>query len=99
MNHLTKTRRDLSSSTKNTIMAAFRNVLKMAREEGVIDVVPDTPRAKQRDNTRPFFRFYPLVSRKDDDRRRSRYGERDGAPARHYSRGACHRWLYDIICS
>ncbi len=66
MDHLTKTRRDLSSSTKNTIMAAFRNVLKMAREEGVIDVVPDTPRAKQRDNPRPFFRFYPLVSRKDD---------------------------------
>ena len=66
MDHLTKTRRDLSSSTKNTVMAAFRNVLKTAREEGVIDVVPDTPRAKQRDNPRPFFRFYPLVSRKDD---------------------------------
>ena len=66
MARLTKTRPDLSSSTKNTIMAAFRNVLKMAREEGVIDVVPDTPRTKQRDNPRPFFRFYPLVSRKDD---------------------------------
>ena len=66
MDHLTKTRRDLSSSTKNTVMAAFRNVLKMAREEGVIDVIPDTPRSKQRDNPRPFFRFYPLVSRKDD---------------------------------
>jgi hypothetical protein len=66
MDHLTKTRPDLSSSTKNTIMAAFRNVLKMAREEGAIDVIPDTPRAKQRDNPRPFFRFYPLVSRKDD---------------------------------
>jgi hypothetical protein len=66
MEHLTKTRRDLTSSTKNTVMAAFRNVLKIAREEGVIDVVPDTPRAKQRDNPRPFFRFYPLVSRKDD---------------------------------
>ena len=66
MDHLTKTRPDLSSSTKNTIMAAFRNVLKMAREEGAIDVIPDTPRAKQRDNPRPFFRFYPLVARKDD---------------------------------
>ena len=66
MDHLTKTRRDLSSSTKNTVMAAFRNVLKIAREEGVIDVIPDTPRSKQRDNPRPFFRFYPLVSRKDD---------------------------------
>jgi hypothetical protein len=66
MDHLTKTRPDLSPSTKNTIMAAFRNVLKMAREEGAIDIIPDTPRAKQRDNPRPFFRFYPLVSRKDD---------------------------------
>jgi hypothetical protein len=66
IDHLTKTRPDLSSSTKNTIMASFRNVLKMAREEGAIDAIPDTPRAKQRDNPRPFFRFYPLVSRKDD---------------------------------
>jgi Phage integrase family len=66
MDHLTKTRPELSSSTKNTIMAAFRNVLKMAREEGAIDIIPATPRAKQRDNPRPFFRFYPLVSRKDD---------------------------------
>ena len=66
MDHLTKTRPDLSASTKNTIMAAFRNVLKMARDEGAIDVIPDTPRAKQRDNPRPFFRFYPLVARKDD---------------------------------
>jgi hypothetical protein len=31
------------------------------------DVIPNTPRVKQRDNPRPFFRFYPLVARKDDD--------------------------------
>jgi hypothetical protein len=30
------------------------------------DAVPDTPRTKQQDNPRPFFRFYPLVSKKDD---------------------------------
>ena len=66
MDHLSKKRPDLTSSTKNTIMAAFRNVLKMAREEGAIDAIPDTPRAKQRDNPRPFFRFHPLVDRKDD---------------------------------
>lgn len=63
---LDRRRPDLSSSTKNTLMAAFRNVLKIARDEGVLDVVPDTPRAKQKDNPRPFFRFHPLVSKQDD---------------------------------
>jgi hypothetical protein len=66
MEHLTNKRPDLTASTKNTIMASFRNVLKMARDEGAIDVIPNTPRAKQRDNPRPLFRFYPLVSRKED---------------------------------
>ncbi len=63
---LTRKRPHLSPSTKNTILAAFRNVLKIAAEDGVIDRVPDTPRTKQHDNPRPFFRFYPLVSREDD---------------------------------
>jgi hypothetical protein len=40
--------------------------MKMAREEGAIDAVPETPRSKQKDNPRPFFRFYPLVSKKED---------------------------------
>jgi hypothetical protein len=66
MEALTEKRPDLSSSTKNTIMAAFRNVMKMALEEGAIDTVPDTPRSKQKDNPRPFFRFYPLVSKEED---------------------------------
>jgi hypothetical protein len=63
---LNKTRPDLTSSTLNTLMAAFRNVMKVARDDGVIDVVPSTPRAKSKDNPRPFFRFHPLVPRKDD---------------------------------
>lgn len=63
---LDRRRPDLSPSTKNTLMAAFRNVLKVARDEGVIDVLPDTPRARQKDNPRPFFRFHPLVSKEDD---------------------------------
>jgi hypothetical protein len=63
---LSKKRPDLSPSTKNTIMVAFRNVMKVAREEGAIDGVPETPRSKQKDNPRPFFRFYPLVSKKED---------------------------------
>lgn len=50
-------RPDLSPSTRNSLMAAFRNVLKVARDDGVIDSVPATPRVKQRDNPRAYFRF------------------------------------------
>lgn len=63
---LDRRRPDLSSSTKNTLMAAFRNVLKIARDAGVIEVIPATPRARQKDNPRPFFRFHPLVSTEED---------------------------------
>ena len=66
LNDLTKRRPDLSSSSKNTLMAAFRNVMKIARDEGVIDNVPQTPRVRVKDNPRPFFRFHPLVSREED---------------------------------
>jgi site-specific recombinase XerC len=66
MNYLDNQKMTLSSSTKNTILATFRNVLKIAREEAIIDVIPDTPRSRQKDNPRPFFRFHPLVSEADD---------------------------------
>ena len=46
--------------------ATFRNVFKVARDDGVIDDVPDTPRTRQKDNPRPFFRFYPLVPKDRD---------------------------------
>ena len=80
-------------------MAAFRNVLKMAREEGVIDVVPDTPRAKQRDNPRPFFRFYPLVSRKEDVYKKVLDTAKEMARERVIVRGVpvTDEELYDII--
>jgi hypothetical protein len=66
MENLTKKRPDLTASTKNTIMSSFRNVLKAARDDGAIDVIPSTPRAEQKDSPRPFFRFYPIVSKADD---------------------------------
>jgi hypothetical protein len=66
LGHLHKKRPDLSPSTKNTLTAAFRNVLKVAVEEGVIDTVPSTPRSKLKDNPRPFFRFHPLVPKEAD---------------------------------
>lgn len=71
--NLTKRRPDISASTKNTLMAAFRNVMKIARDEGAIDIVPQTPRTKLKDNPRPFFRFYPLVPKEADVWKRVRY--------------------------
>ena len=59
-------RPDLATSTRNMLGATFRNVLKVARDDGVIDAVPDTPRTRQKDNPRPFFRFYPLVDKGQD---------------------------------
>ena len=61
-----KKRAGLSASTKNTLTATFRNVLKIAQEEGVIGNLPQTSRVKMKDNPRPFFRFHPLVSKDDD---------------------------------
>jgi site-specific recombinase XerC len=70
MEDLSQRRPQLSSSSRNSIMSAFRNVLKVAMEQGAIDAVPATPRTKQVDNPRPFFRFFPLVPEKDDALRR-----------------------------
>lgn len=66
LNWLHSKRPDLSPSTKNTLSATFRNVMKIAQEEGVIGDVPQTPRSKLRDNPRSFFRFHPLVTRTED---------------------------------
>lgn len=66
LDQLGKKRPDLSPSTRNMLSATFRNVLKVAREDGVIDDVPDTPRTRQKDNPRPFFRFHPLVPKERD---------------------------------
>lgn len=59
-------RPDLSASTRNILTATFRNVLKVARDDGVIDAIPATPRAKQKDAPRSYFPFHPLVAKKDD---------------------------------
>ncbi len=63
LDDLHKRRPDLSDSTRNMLTATFRNVLKVAMLEGVIDSVPATPRNRQKDNPRAYLPFYPLVSR------------------------------------
>ena len=66
MDFLDRENPDWAPSTKNTILATFRNVLKQARDKRIIDKVPETPRSRQVDNPRPFFRFYPVVSHDED---------------------------------
>jgi hypothetical protein len=98
MTALTRKHPELSASSKNSIMSAFRNVLKVARESGVIDDVPDTPRAKQQDNPRPFFRFHPLVAREADAYRRLLKAAREMAEAKVVIRGIPVTYeLYDVI--
>jgi hypothetical protein len=67
MDGVREKRPDLTPSTCNTLMATFRNVLKVARDDGAIDFLPATPRARQKDNPRSFFRFAPLVPRESDE--------------------------------
>ena len=62
---LSRKRPDLSPSTKNTILAAFRNVLKIARDDGVLDRLPDTPRTQTEGQSPPLLP-HPLVSPKED---------------------------------
>lgn len=54
-------------TTYSNRISCIRKILKVARDEGVIDTVPDTPRPPKKDNPRPFFRFAPLVSAKEDE--------------------------------
>jgi hypothetical protein len=66
MDKIQTDRPDLSTSTRNILTATFRNVLKVARDDGVIDAVPATPRARQKDAPRSYFPFHPLVAKRDD---------------------------------
>lgn len=98
MGQLTQRRPNLSSSSKNSIMSAFRNVLKAARDEGVIDDLPATPGAKQEDNPRPFFRFHPLVQKENDAYRKLLKVAKQMAEEKVIIRGITVTYeLYDLI--
>jgi len=95
---ITAKRPDLSSSTRNTLMAAFRNVMKVVRDDGLVDVVPDTPRVTVRDNPRPFFRFHPLVTKDQDEYKKLLAGAKKLAADGVAVRGiAVTEELYDLI--
>ena len=95
---LTRKRSDLSSSTRNMLMATFRNVLKVARDDGLIDVVPVTPRQRQKDNPRSFFRFAPLVEPERDEYQQLLKGAKRLAEEHALVRGVeVTGELYDLI--
>jgi hypothetical protein len=91
-------RPDLSSSTRNTLMAAFRNVMKVVCDDGLIDVVPDTPRVTVRGNPGPFFRFHPLVTQANDEYKKLLAGAKTLAANGIVVRGvSVTEELYDLI--
>lgn len=57
-------------TTYSNRISCLRKILKVARDEGVIDTIPDTPRPPKKDNPRPFFRFAPLVAEEADEYQR-----------------------------
>jgi hypothetical protein len=98
LDKLGKKRPDLTPSTRNMLGATFRNVLKVARDDGVIDEVPDTPRTRQKDNPRPFFRFYPLVDKDKDTYKQLLETAKAMADSEHVIRGVyTTEELYDLI--
>lgn len=62
----------LSAKTYTAILTAFRKVMTQALLSGVIKSIPQTPRVKvaTKDVPRTFFRFYPLVSKEEDEYKR-----------------------------
>ena len=91
-------RPDLSTSTRNMLMATFRNVLKVVRDDGLIDVVPATPRVRQKDNPRAFFRFAPLIAEDRDEYQKLLQGAKQMAADAKVVRGVeVTTELYDLI--
>jgi hypothetical protein len=98
MADLAKRRPGMTASTRNTLMATLRNVLKIARDEGVIDAIPETPRSRVKDNPRPFFRFHPLVAKDDDNYQKLLRQVKEMADQRVVVRGVeITDELYDLI--
>ncbi|AUX68815.1 hypothetical protein CHX26_04190 [Porphyrobacter sp. HT-58-2] len=98
MDGLATKRPDLSASTRNMLTATFRNVLKVARDDGVIDTIPATPRSRQKDNPRSYFPFYPLVSKDKDAYQAVLKAAQELAESRTLVRGVpITEELYDLI--
>lgn len=59
----------LSGKTYTAILTSFRKVMTAALLSGVIKSIPETPKIKnvKKEVPRTFFRFFPIVSKEDDE--------------------------------
>lgn len=98
MSEIQRKRPDLSTSTRNVLTATFRNVMKVVRDDGAIDAVPATPRARQKDSPRSYFPFHPLVEKKDDVYKRViETAKKLGAEGKQVRGLAITSELYDLV--
>jgi hypothetical protein len=67
LNSVRQKHSSLAPQTLNNIASSFSGVMKLARQEGIIDDIPTAPRVRRKDNPRAFFRFAPLVSKDRDE--------------------------------
>jgi hypothetical protein len=64
---LLKRNQAASKSLIAVVTATFRNIMKVAASDGLIPAVPATPKPKTAEpKPRPFFRFQPLVDKRND---------------------------------
>lgn len=95
-----RSKRELSytPSTLNKKIIAFRKVLKIAHEDGLIEAIPTTPLIPRQDNPRPFFKFSPLVAKDRDEYAQLLSGAKALAKTRVKVRGIpVTEELYDFI--
>ena len=95
-------RPDFSKSTLNIVTSVFRNIFSVALDHGAVPAVIQTPKPRtgrnQKPTTRPFFRFYPLVSKHEDQYKKLLRTLRNLATAKVSVRGTLITTeLYDLV--
>ena len=60
---------ELRPATMNHIATNISKTLKLARDMGFIQTVPDLPRTRRHDNPRAYFKFHPVVEKEKDEYR------------------------------
>jgi hypothetical protein len=97
--NLLENRPDLSPSVHQALRSAFRHVMKLAVYDGTIHQVPAPPKLNSGKSTaRPFFRFSPLVAKKDDQYKKIREVAKRLAKEKHTVRGVqITEELHDLI--
>ncbi len=89
---------ELRPATMNHIATNISKTLKLARDMGFIQTVPDLPRTRRHDNPRAYFKFHPVVEKEKDEYRLLLDTARQMAKARLKVRETVIDYeLYDMI--